>query len=182
MRIINKTKSIIIDKYILKYKYIIEKQYPVLHNHTIEIYGDSYKVYIPTTLDPTVSVSKKNGENLQFDVLIVGFNYNSGANTTLLDRFGEKEIFALLSHEIGHIVADYISCCESEKEEFWADKTAQKLGLGKNMRRALTKMKEDLMQNNMIGAYNNTIKEIDKRIQKLKYSFPIPPRLYAATN
>ena len=96
MRIINRTKSIIIDKYILKYKYIIEKQYPVLHNHTIEIYGNGYRVYIPTKLDPTVSVSKKNGENLQFDVLIVGFNYNSGANTTLLDRFGEKQIITKL--------------------------------------------------------------------------------------
>lgn len=171
MRIINRTKSLIIDKYILKYRCIIEKQFPVLYNHTIEIYGNSYRVYIPTALDPTVSVSKKNDKNLQFDVLIVGFNYNSGANTSLVDRFGEKEIFALLSHEIGHIVAGHVSCCESEKEEYWADKTAQKFGLGKYMVHALIKMKKDLMQNNLTGAYNSTIEEMNKRILKLSSSF-----------
>lgn len=173
MRIINRTKSLIIDKYILKYKYIIENHYPVLYNHTIEIYGNSYRAYIPTTLDPTVSVSKKNDKNLQFDVLIVGFNYNSGANTSLLDRFGEKEIFALLSHEIGHIVAGCVSCCEGEKEEYWADKTAQKFGLGKKMVHALVKMKKDLIQNNMTGAYNSTIEEMNKRIQRLSFKFQL---------
>lgn len=70
-----------------------------------------------------------------------------GQNAEIIEMLGldEKEKFALIAHEVGHLIA-YVDagckpiCCTDVTEEFFPDDCAVKLGLGDEIKSVLSKM------------------------------------------
>lgn len=90
----------------------------------------------------------------------------------------DKVLYALLSHEIGHMLADYKrEDCEGTEGEIIADNYAYKLGLGKDLLNALIHLKTNYNKNRVdnfdflpdISESNIKInEEFDRRIENLK--------------
>lgn len=159
MNIINKTNLDFVDKYISKYQRTIEKKYPELSKQIIEIEIDKGNV-LPET-EPMAADDPKGIDTNDCVRILVNINYG-GVTDNLSNRFNEEELFALLSHEIGHIVASYYGKASSDNaEEIYADSCARELGLGTFMIEAIKKMKDD---------YNNSPDKYFSFLPELKYS------------
>lgn len=142
MNIINKTNLDFVNKYISNYQRTIEKKYLELVDHTIEIDTENGL----RNIDPMASDDLKKADNIKQNHVLVNANYG-GIAGNLNIRFNDEELFALLSHEIGHLAAYYYTDNTDDKtEELFADKCAFELGLGSPMIRAIKKMKEDQIQ------------------------------------
>lgn len=175
MNINNKTNCKDFDEYIQIFKCIIEQSYPILIDHTIEIYLDKYNNYDPPCTEPMVSIAMKEVTDLPFDLVIVKPDYMDKLGNSLYNRFTKEELFALLSHEIGHLAAYYNNqACKGVAEEIIADKCAYDLGLGVSMIEAIKKMKDDCNDspssyfNSMPGLNKYSTGEMDKRIVELE--------------
>lgn len=172
MNIVDKTNLNVVKEYIQNYKSSIEKKYPELSNQTIEIEVDNGNV-LPKT-EPMVADNPKGIDTIDCVRILININYG-GVTDNLSNRFNKKEeLFALLSHEIGHIVASYNGKASSDNaEEVYADSCAHELGLGTSMIEAIKKMKDDY--NNSPDKYLGSIlglkesqKNMDKRIEELE--------------
>lgn len=142
MNIVNNTNLGFVDEYIFNYQSTIEKKYPELFDHTVEI---NIEKGLRNT-DPMASDDLKKADNIKHNYVLINTNYG-GIAGNLNIRFDEEELFALLSHEIGHLAAYYYTDNTDDKtEELFADKCAFELGLGSPMIGAIKKMKEDQIQ------------------------------------
>lgn len=142
IRIINNTNWSVPEKYFAKYKARIERLFPVLNNKTFEIIeiNDYHGQDMPDESSPLSQSVKEKDRVLRYDIIVYVKDY-LGIHNNINTRFTKKELFALISHEIGHMVAYYERRnLDVEKEEFYADKCVLKLGLGKYMISALNKM------------------------------------------
>lgn len=137
----NTDNWIVAVKYICEYKVKIEKDFPVLENKTIEI-CESKKYHSQFAIDyysPTQVMLKDKDPKLNNDTIFYVNNYRQKSDSIASD-FTEEELFALISHEFGHIEAHYekIDC---GGEEIVADGFATKLGLREPLICALEKIK-----------------------------------------
>ena len=172
MNITNKSNLDFADEYILNYQNTIEKKYPELSRQKIEIEIDNGNV-LPET-EPMVADNPKGIDTINCVRILVNINYG-GVTDNLSNRFNKKEeLFALLSHEIGHIVASYNGKASSDnEEEIYADSCAQELGLGAPMIEAIKKMKDDYNNSpvKFFGGFMSGLKyspeNMDKRIEEL---------------
>lgn len=166
MNIINKTNFDFVDEYIFNYQSTIEKKYPELINHTIEIdTGNGLR-----NTDPMASDDLNRVDNKKHNHVLVNTDYG-GIAGNINNRFNNEELYALLSHEIGHLAAYYDTNVSDDKtEELFADKCAFELGLGSPMIEALKKMKDDRVQ--LGEAYFDFINpvslSIDDRLKELQ--------------
>lgn len=96
----------------------------------------------------------------------------------------EKQLYAVLSHEVGHMLVDYKQeNCVGTEEEIIADNYAFKLGLGKDLLNALIHLKTNYNNNqhalqqqqpfiNSLPSYSTIVQknnnEYDRRIENLK--------------
>lgn len=130
-------------KYIYKYKEKIDKEYPMLYGKTIEI-CESKNYHFQDAIDfdsPTQMMVKDKDPKLNNDTIFYVNNYRHIPDSIILD-FTEEDLFALISHEFGHIVAHYENKdCGGVDEEIVADEFATKLGLREPLISALEKMK-----------------------------------------
>ena len=104
--------------------------------------------------------------------ILININY-AGITGNLSNRFNKEELFALLSHEIGHIVAGYNGKASSDNaEEVYADSCAHELGLGIPMIEAIKKMIDDYKSQDMylglMFGLMNPLKNMDTRIEELE--------------
>ena len=172
MNFVDNTSLNIVKEYIQNYKSSIEKKHPELSKQTIEIETDNENV-LPKT-EPMVTVIPEEIDSIHCVRILVNINY-SGVTGNLNNRFNKEELFALLSHEIGHVVARINGKASSDNaEEVYADNCAFELGLGAPMIEAIKKMKEDYNYspnsyfNSLPGLNNYSTGEMDKRIVELE--------------
>lgn len=191
IRIDNKANWIIAEKYFKKYKAKIERLYPELEGRFLGICeanaypnkNETQKVDIDSPLQ-IIAQKEEDRCTLNCDMLVFVKDY-LGKPCGIHERFCEKELFALISHEIGHLALHYrnetFENCyrRDEKEEFVADKTALKLGFGRNLLDAIVKLKEDTYRedtNNSLGPFGSLpglgpeikIEKMNRRIYRLK--------------
>ena len=129
------------DKFFKKYADKIEALFPIMKGKTIEI-REAADYYCPNNVDydsPLQEMLKDKDTNLKNDTIIYVNEYPKGQN--IINTFTEGELFALLAHELGHIIAYYTKqAVGGLKEEIFADKCAYDLGLDLDMISAIEKM------------------------------------------
>lgn len=159
-------------KYSKKYTKRIEALFPEIRNIELEI----AKMNI-SFMDDENPLSYEKG-SLDNKAHIY---YNEIVVNTITD---EKQIYALLSHEVGHMLADYKQeNCVGTEEEIIADNYAFKLGLGKDLLNALILLKTNYNNNQhtlkqqqpfiySLPSYSTIVQknneEYDRRIENLK--------------
>lgn len=143
INIINKANWRIADEYFMQYKTTIETDFPILDGKTIEIcQSKEYHNQFIIDLDsPTQMMVKDKDPKLDNDTILYVCNYRNIPDSIDVD-FTEKELFALISHEFGHVAAHYENKdCGGVEEEIIADKFANTLGLQEPLLCALKKIK-----------------------------------------
>lgn len=137
IKFVNKSKMDFVDDYLRNYGKRIHKMYPIRDSITIEIIDEnsteSQNLDCNDKYTPMQSLSKKaaitRGINTINEKIIITSNYNEPP-CSIETFFNDEELFALLSHEIGHIIASYTNHdCGGVEEELYADDCASKLGL-----------------------------------------------------
>ena len=167
MKINNPTNWETATKYIKRYAKQIEALFPELSNVELEI----------TKMDS----SQKDGTNpLSYEEKTLADNkpriyYDEDVVKTITD---EQQLFALISHEIGHMLAHYKQeKREGVEGEILADNYAIKLGLGKELLNAVILLKNNYNNNrdatfdflpNMSESYSNTNEQLNSRIENIK--------------
>lgn len=148
IKFINKSKRIFIDDYLKKYGKSISKIYSLRDSITIEINdentADSHIIDCKDKYTPMQTLTKKQADatclNIENDIILISTNYYEPP-LPIESFFSNEELFALLSHEIGHIIASYTNHdYGGTKEEVYADDCASKLGLRNTMLSAVKKM------------------------------------------
>ena len=87
---------------------------------------------------------KDKDPELDNDTILYVCNYRNIPDSIDVD-FTEKELFALISHEFGHVVAHYENKdCGGVEEEIYADEFANTLGLREPLICALKKLKNHM--------------------------------------
>ena len=160
-------------KYIDEYREKIEKDFPELDGKTIEI-CESKNYHYQDAIDfdsPTQMMVKDKDPKLDNDTIFYVNNYRHIPDSIVLD-FAKEELFALISHEFGHIVAHYENeDCGGVKEEITADEFATKLGLHEPLICALEKIKnhkEEEKEKKKKDPFQD-IKGIEKEINDITY-------------
>jgi len=183
IKFINKSKKVFVDDYLRNYSKRFLKMYPIKDSVTIEINDGngvgSQNFDCNDKYSPMQSLTKKKahaiGINVENDLVFIPINYYEPPRPIEL-FFSNEEFFALLSHEIGHVIASYTNHdCGGEEEEFYADDCACKLGLKDAMLSAVNRMLEhyDNSPERKFDCLNDPNKEqrkqFEKRINHLTY-------------
>lgn len=143
INIINKANWRIADEYFMQYKTTIETDFPILDGKTIEICESKeyHNQFIIDLDSPTQMMVKDKDPKLDNDTILYVCNYRNIPDSIDVD-FTEKELFALISHELGHIVAHYENEDDGTiKEEIIADSFANNVKLRESLICALEKIK-----------------------------------------
>ena len=150
IKFVNKSKKVFVDDYLRNYGKRFLKIYPLRDSITIEINdehsADSQNFDCNDKYSPMQSLTKKKahaiGINVGNDLVFIPINYYEPPRP-LESFFITEELFALLSHEIGHVIASYTNHdCGGMEEEMYADDCASKIGLKDAMLSAVKKMLE----------------------------------------
>lgn len=150
IKFVNKSKKVFVDDYLRNYDKRFLKMFPIKESITIEIIdensADFQNLDCNDKYSPMQSLTKKKahaiGINVENNLVFIPINYYEPPRP-LESYFSNEELYALLSHEIGHVIASYTNhdCGETE-EEIYADDCANKLGLKNAMLSAVEKMLE----------------------------------------
>ena len=176
MKFINTAKWDLVDEYLIHYQDFIDTVYSELKDKTIEIctendYGFSchfsydrktpFQTWIKE-IDKYKSIVAEN------DIIFI---VNSFVGGEPKDIFEKHEIFALLSHEVGHLSAYYQGKdSKGLKNEILADKCACSLRLTAPLMAALKKINVCLaVSNHPWDSSDATIFEINERIKHLRW-------------
>lgn len=167
MKINNPTNWETATNYIKRYAKQIEALFPELSNVELDI----------TTMD---SLQKDGTNPLLYEERSLTDNkpriyYDEDVVKTITD---EQQLFALISHEIGHMLAHYKQeKREGVEGEIAADNYVIKLGLGKELLNALILLKDNYNNNrdtnfdflpNMSESYSKTNEQLNNRIEIIK--------------
>jgi len=181
MKINNPTNWETATKYSKKYTKRIEALFPEIRNIELEI------TKMNTSLMDNENPLSYKKDSLDNKAHIY---YNENVVNDIAD---EIQIYALLSHEVGHMLADYKQeNCRGTEEEIIADNYAYKLGLGKGLLNALIHLKNNYNNNQhtlkqqqpfifSLPSYSTIVQknndEYDRRIGNLKKQLRKTPLL-----
>lgn len=183
LKIINTAKWKIADKFFKLYKEKLIKQHPELNDKTIEIL-ENQSFDNDKRVDGSPLAMRLKDLEPCFDcyTLVYVKNYPS-ENSDIEQTFSEKELFAIIGHEIGHMSAHYTgNDVNGLTEEIIADQCAYDLGLVNDLIQALEKMKRILIKENEEKELNpigflypktNTIQNLQARILVLKHTIAL---------
>lgn len=162
MRITNPSNWEPATKYSKKYSKRIEALFPEVRNIELEIAKMSISL-----MDNENPLSYKKGS---LDDNKAHIYYNGNIVNDITD---EIQIYALISHEIGHMLVDYKGGnYKGTEEEIIADNYAFKLGLGKDLLNALIHLKSN---------YNNNQNNLQQQ-QPFLFSLPSYPTIVQKNN
>ncbi len=170
MKISNPTNWPYAHKYEKEYSSKLEELFPEIKNIEIEINSCEEDIY-----SPLFCKCKKNDATLLKDTVY----YDKSLCNRIKD---ERQMLALISHEIGHIVASYKGEDKGgNEEEIIADNYTCELGQGINLLEVLIWLRDDYKKNqkdpnwsqfsflpNMVEQYKKNIKDYDERIKNIK--------------